>query len=151
MVSKAAFQAIPFKGKFGQTINPGDKVIFITMCTKTMGVGEGTYQGMINGRARIAEDHIVTTYHHPVTGADITDWSTSRAFAAEVLGPEPNHAGYMSPFRSRPDEIAEHEAKRKAYNEWSERYREVMKTRIKRDTPAVRTRILRNNVMFLKA
>lgn len=60
-------QEIPFTNKFGQTINPGDKVVWTTLRWKFVEQGTGTYVGLYNGKVqvRVPEQKILITWKHP--------------------------------------------------------------------------------------
>ena len=46
-------QEIPFTNKFGQVINPGDKVVWTTLRWKSVRQGTGTYVGLCNGKVQV--------------------------------------------------------------------------------------------------
>jgi hypothetical protein len=44
---------VPFTNEFGQVIQPGDEVLVVTMCTKTLNMQRGTYLGLRNRSVQV--------------------------------------------------------------------------------------------------
>lgn len=150
-MTKANHEPLSCEGMCGQIINPGDKVIFMTVCSHSPSFGEGTYLGMVGERARIAEDFIKTTYHHPVTGKDITDWNDDVEYVREAVGrPCPLYPRISVWRNATVTERGMYEKQRREYDDWHAEARAARARRIERETPSVRNRLLINNVMFLK-
>jgi hypothetical protein len=45
-------ETLPFTNSIGQVISPGDKVVIVTMCTKSVYTASGTYNGLVNGKVQ---------------------------------------------------------------------------------------------------
>lgn len=149
-MTRHALEVVSVNGQFGQVINPGDKVIFMTTCAHSHSFGHGTYEGLVNGGARISESYEKITFHHPETGEDITDYQKSDAFAIGIVGQaRPKYPRYVG-WRATPLETAAYESERVVFDAWNAKYQVAYKTRVEKRTPAIRNRSLQNNIMFLQ-
>lgn len=138
-MARAKLETVSTKGQFDQTINPGDKVVFMTVRAHSHKFGQGTYQGLVNGGARIEEDYFFDTRHHPITGEDLTDYNKFNDYVVDAIG--------RSPERPRWRE-QDYEAKQSVYEAYNNRRTDLYRGLTVKKNPAKRLRSLQNNVIF---
>jgi len=140
-MTRPILEEVPTQDKFGREVEPGTKVGFMTVSTGSIGFGQGTYEGMVAGRARILEDYLTWTNHHPETGEDLTDYDAYNKYIESKLGPQPPYPDWRYNGSDR-------EQKMQDYRLWSEKSRQYRMTLVKVPHPAKRRRVLINNVIF---
>lgn len=144
-MTRAKLDIVAIKDEAGQLVRPGDKVAFVTMSTGTMGTGIGTYQGTVNGGARILEDFTVNTYHHPETDEDLTDWQVRQTWVESLLGKRPENWGYYKPY---PHKNPNYETEQQTAREYADKLTALLETRVVKKHSRQRIRSLQNNVIF---
>lgn len=138
-MSRVKLDEVPTEGKFGQTINVGDTVAFLTFSRGLSSTGIGTYKGLINGGARIEEDYFKFTRHHPQTGTDLTDWQLFNNYAEAIIGKRPERAAWRS---------EDYQASCSRINEYDQKRNDLYRGLEVRKHPAKRNRSLQLNFMF---
>jgi len=64
-------ESVSFTNTIGQVINPGEKVVIVTMCTKSVYTCAGTYNGMVNGRVQCTKNVKESYYAFKETGEPV--------------------------------------------------------------------------------
>lgn len=140
MSRRAKIDEVSTPGKFGQTINVGETVAFLTFSQGLSSTGTGTYKGLVNSRAQIEEDYTFQTRHHPETGEDLSDWNKFTAYAETIVGKQPPYPRWQNSSQYAED--------RKVYDAFTAKRNAVYNTLVFQTHSAKRIRRLQLNFMF---